>query len=339
MTLNGKTIFVTGGTGSFGNNFTKMALTHYKPKKLIVFSRDEFKQYEMGLRFNNDERLRFFLGDVRDKERLYRAMEGVDIVIHAAALKQVPALEYNPFEAVRTNVIGGYNVLSAACDRNVQKVIALSTDKAANPINLYGATKLCSDKIFVSGNNYGRGKTKLSVVRYGNVAGSRGSVLPLFKEQAKTGTLTITDERMTRFWITLDQGVSFVLRCLTNMEGGEVFIPKIPSLKITDLAQALAPHCKIEVTGIRPGEKLHEVMVPTEVAHETLEYEDFFIICPSFHTWTKTLRVGASGKGKRCPDGFSYSSDNNDWWLGVEELKSLYAQEIDEIKNHSHPVR
>lgn len=337
--LNGKTILLTGGTGSFGNCFTKMMLTHYKPKKIIIFSRDEFKQYEMGLRFKNDERLRFFLGDVRDKERLYRALEGVDVVVHAAALKQVPALEYNPFEAVRTNVIGGYNVLTAACDRGVKKLIALSTDKAANPVNLYGATKLCSDKIFVSGNNYGHGQTKLSVVRYGNVAGSRGSVLPLFMEQGKTGTLTITDDRMTRFWITLEQGVSFVLRCLANMEGGEIFIPKIPSLKITDLAQAIAPHCELKTIGIRPGEKLHEVMVPAEVARETLEFEDFYIICPSFHDWTTTLKVGTSGKGKVCPDGFSYSSDNNDWWLSVEELRQMYAKEADELKKYANPVR
>lgn len=325
MTFNGKTILLTGGTGSFGNCFTKMALAHSNPKKIIIFSRDEFKQYEMGNRFNHDNHLRFFLGDVRDKERLYRAMEGVDVVVHAAALKQVPALEYNPFEAVRTNVIGGYNVLTAACDRGVKKVIALSTDKAANPVNLYGATKLCSDKIFVSGNNFGRGETKLAVVRYGNVAGSRGSVLPLFKEQAKSGKLTITDERMTRFWITLEQGVSFVWRCLTNMEGGEIFVPKIPSLKVVDLAKAIAPECHLDIIGIRPGEKLHEVMVPTEVAHETLEFEDFYIICPSYHNWTRTLKVGTSGKGKPCPDGFSYSSDNNDWWLSVDELKQMYA--------------
>lgn len=342
MNLNNKTIFLTGGTGSFGNCFTQTVLKRYKPKKIIIYSRDEFKQFHMAEKFNNNPRLRFFLGDVRDKERLSRAMEGVDYVIHAAALKQVPALEYNPFEAVRTNIIGGYNVLSVACDYKVKKVIALSTDKAANPVNLYGATKLCSDKVFVSGNNFGHGKkTKISVVRYGNVAGSRGSVLPLFLRQKETGTITITDERMTRFWLELKDGVEFVLKCFDRMEGGEIFIPKIPSIKVMDLAEAIAPECKKKIVGIRPGEKLHEAMVPVENAHDTIEFKDYFVICPSFHDWSSKLYFKGNN-GKRCKDGFSYASDNNTWWLSVKDLRKLYAKEIkaidDKIKNQN-PVR
>lgn len=329
MSLNKKTILLTGGTGSFGNCFTKIALTEYNPQKLILFSRDEFKQYQMAEKFNHDPRLRFFLGDVRDKERLYRAFEGVDIVIHAAALKQVPALEYNPFEAVRTNVIGGYNVATAACDRGIEKVIALSTDKAANPVNLYGATKLCSDKVFVATNNFGHGKTKLSVVRYGNVAGSRGSIVPVFLRQRESGTVTITDERMTRFWITLEQAVRFVLNCLNRMQGREIFVPKIPSMRVTDLAKALAPECKQKIIGIRPGEKLHEVMVPEECAHETIEFDDHYVIQSAFdQQWdARQYEQKQKTKGKRCPDGFSYASNTNDQWLNVEELREMYANE------------
>lgn len=326
MTLNNKTILITGGTGSFGNHFTQYVLANFKPKKIIIFSRDEFKQYEMAKKFKQNDLLRFFLGDVRDKERLGRAMDDVDIVIHAAALKQVPALEYNPFEAVRTNIIGGYNVATSACDHNVEKVIALSTDKAANPVNLYGATKLCSDKVFVASNNFGRGKTKISVVRYGNVAGSRGSIVPLFQEQRASGTITITDERMTRFWITLDEAVKFVMDNLERMVGGEIFIPKIPSVKVTDVAEALAPGCETKIIGIRPGEKLHEVMVPMESAHDTIEFKDHFVIAPSFHDWSEAsvYMKAERGQGKRCADGFSYASDTNTQWLSVNDIRKIY---------------
>ena len=265
LDLNGKIVLVTGGTGSFGKKFTEIVLRQYQPKKLIIFSRDELKQYEMCQQFPPLEHpnLRFFIGDVRDKDRLSRAFDGVDIVVHAAALKQVPAAEYNPIEPIKTNIFGAANIIDVAIDRNVERVIALSTDKAANPINLYGATKLCSDKLFVAANNYsGYHGTRFSVVRYGNVVGSRGSVIPFFMRKRETGVLPVTDARMTRFWITLDQGVDFVLKCLARMHGGEVFVPKIPSMKIIDLAKAIAPECRIELVGIRPGEKLHEVMVP-----------------------------------------------------------------------------
>ncbi len=328
MSLKNKTILLTGGTGSFGNCFTEMVLREHNPKKIIIYSRDELKQYDMREKFKNDPRLRFFLGDVRDRERLGRAMEDVDVVVHAAALKQVPALEYNPFEAVRTNIIGGYNVLTAACDAGVKKVIALSTDKAANPVNLYGATKLCSDKLFVSGNNFGRGTTRLAVVRYGNVAGSRGSVLPLFYQQKKTGTLTITDERMTRFWITLEQAVRFVTHCFDTMVGGEIFVPKIPSIRMIDLATAIAPECKQVITGIRPGEKLHEVMIPEEISRTTLEFEKYYVIYPDFHEWISADYAKELLKnGKQCKDAFSYSSDNNSHWLSVVDLRKLYANQ------------
>lgn len=328
MSLKNKTILLTGGTGSFGNCFTEMVLREHNPKKIIIYSRDELKQYDMREKFKNDPRLRFFLGDVRDRERLGRAMEDVDVVVHAAALKQVPALEYNPFEAVRTNIIGGYNVLTAACDAGVKKVIALSTDKAANPVNLYGATKLCSDKLFVSGNNFGRGTTRLAVVRYGNVAGSRGSVLPLFYQQKKTGTLTITDERMTRFWITLEQAVRFVTHCFDVMVGGEIFVPKIPSIRMIDLATAIAPECKQVITGIRPGEKLHEVMIPEEISRTTLEFEKYYVIYPDFHEWISADYAKELLKhGKQCTDAFSYSSDNNNHWLSVVDLRKLYANQ------------
>jgi len=317
--LNGKNVLITGGTGSFGRKFVETALRHCSPNKIIIFSRDELKQYEMAQQFN-DKRLRFFIGDVRDKDRLYRAFDDVDIIVHAAALKQVPAAEYNPFEVIKTNVLGAQNVIEAAIDRGVKKVIALSTDKAANPINLYGATKLCSDKLFIAGNSYvGKRETRFSVVRYGNVMGSRGSVVPFFKKMRETGTIPITDPRMTRFWITLDQGVRFVLDCLERMHGGEIFVPKIPSIRILDLAEAIAPGCRHEYVGIRPGEKLHEVMIPEDDARRSVELDTFYVIKPEFPWWGQENW----SEGKPLPDGFRYSSDTNDWWLSVEEIRQM----------------
>lgn len=319
--FSGKSILVTGGTGSFGKAFIGHLLRTCRPKRLIVFSRDELKQFQMQQEFQ-DSRLRFFLGDVRDRDRLYRAFAGVEYVVHAAALKQVPACEYNPFEAIRTNVLGAENIINAAIDNGVRKVVALSTDKAANPINLYGATKLCSDKLFVSGNAYAGGRdTRFSVVRYGNVMGSRGSVIPYFASCRASGVVPITDPRMTRFWITLQQAVEFVLNSFGRMLGGEVFVPKIPSMKITDLAEAVAPGCRQEIIGIRPGEKLHEIMIPYDDARNSLEYEDHFVIQPQFDWWA-TLRKRLDG-GTPLPEGFSYRSDNNRQWLSVEELRSL----------------
>lgn len=323
--LNDKVVLITGGTGSFGKKFTETVLSRYKPKKLIIFSRDELKQFEMRERFGEDRYrcLRYFIGDVRDRERLYRAFDGVDIVVHTAALKQVPAAEYNPLEAVKTNVLGAGNVIDAAIDRNVKKVIALSTDKAANPINLYGATKLCADKLFIAGNHYaGHHGTRFSVVRYGNVVGSRGSVIPFFMSMRRNGFLPITDPRMTRFWITLGQGVNFVLACLERMEGGEIFVPKIPSMKIVDLAKTIAPECEMRIVGIRPGEKLHEVMVPEDDARHTVEHEDHYVILPSFHEWDVKAHL-QKNSGKPCPDGFRYSSDTNTEWLSDEELRKI----------------
>lgn len=319
MPLKGKTILVTGGTGSFGKRFVRTALTEHDPHKVIVLSRDELKQYEMAQEFN-DPRLRFFLGDVRDRERLKRAFEGVDIVVHAAALKQVPAAEYNPMEAVKTNIMGAGNVIESALDQGVRRVIALSTDKAANPINLYGATKLVSDKLFVAANSYAGAKDiRFSVVRYGNVVGSRGSVVPLFKRLRPTGRLPITDPRMTRFWITLDQGVKFVIRCLGHMCGGEVFVPRIPSMNIMDLARAIAPECAYEIVGMRPGEKLHEVMIPEDDARRTVAFDDFFIIKPEFPWWGDDCWKD----GRPVPEGFRYSSDTNEQWLTPEELREM----------------
>jgi len=321
--LNGKTILITGGTGSFGKKCTEIILKEYKPKRLIIFSRDELKQFEMAQKFSDKQYpcMRYFIGDVRDKERLHRAFYGVDYIIHAAALKQVPAAEYNPLEAVKTNIIGAENIINAAIDQGVKKVIALSTDKAANPINLYGATKLCSDKLFISGNSYAsRHDTCFSVVRYGNVVGSRGSVIPFFVKQRETGVLPITDPRMTRFWITLEQGVNFVLDCLERMVGGELFVPKIPSMNIMDLAKAIAPECKTEIVGIRPGEKLHEVMIPRDDARNTLEFDSYFIIQPVFDSWQERFN---NRDGKPVPEGFKYSSDTNTLWLTVEELKEI----------------
>lgn len=321
--LNGKVVLVTGGTGSFGQKFIETVLDRYQPERLIVFSRDELKQFQMQERFSEREYpcIRYFLGDVRDKERLYRAFDGVDIVVHAAALKQVPACEYNPIEAIRTNVMGAANIVDAAIDRNVEKVVALSTDKAANPVNLYGATKLCSDKLFTAANAYaGKHRTRFAVVRYGNVMGSRGSVIPFFLKMRQGGTLPITDPRMTRFWITLEQGVEFVLDSLERMQGGEVFVPKIPSMNIMDVAHAIAPECTTHVVGIRPGEKLHEVMVPEDDAHNTLEYDNYFVILPSHHTAGSGYELNG---GRRCPDNFRYSSDLNTEWLSVEQLQSM----------------
>lgn len=315
-----QTILVTGGTGSFGKKFIEAALKQ-NVKKVIVFSRDELKQYEMAQEFT-DSRVRFFIGDVRDKERLYRAFDGVDIVIHAAALKHVGACEYNPFEAVKTNIHGAQNIIEAAIDRGVKKVIALSTDKAASPINLYGATKLASDKLFVAGNSYaGDKETRFAVVRYGNVVGSRGSVVPFFKKLRQDGAtvIPVTDDRMTRFWITLEQGVQFVMDSLTRMNGGEIFIPKIPSMSILDLAEAIAPDCEINIVGIRPGEKLHEAMITEDDARHTLEYDDYFVIQPEFPWWSAEYKNG----GKSLPEGFTYVSNVNNQWLTVDELREL----------------
>ena len=321
--LNNKNILITGGTGSFGKKATEIILQKYKPRRLIIFSRDELKQFEMAQQFPDSKYdcIRYFIGDVRDKERMYRAFRNVDYVIHAAALKQVPAAEYNPFEAVKTNIIGAQNVINVAIDEGVKKVIALSTDKAANPVNLYGATKLCSDKLFIAGNSYvGRDETVFSVVRYGNVAGSRGSVIPFFLKKKEEGILPITDPRMTRFWITLEQGVDFVLKCLETMVGGELFIPKIPSMTMMDLAKAIAPECKTEIIGIRPGEKLHEVMVPKDDAHRTIEYEDKYIIKPDFRFFGR--RFDSNG-GKPVPNDFEYNSETNPWKMTIDEMKEI----------------
>lgn len=322
MDLNNKAILVTGGTGSFGRKFIEIVLQDYKPKKLIVFSRDELKQHEMRQLFPDigDSPMRYFIGDVRDRDRLYRAFRGVDIVVHAAALKQVPACEYNPIEAVMTNVMGAKNVIDAALDCGVQKLLALSTDKATAPINLYGATKLVAEKLFVQGNSYsGFDGTRFSCVRYGNVVGSRGSVVPLFKKLRETGKITITDQRMTRFWITLEQGVRFVISSIESMQGGELFIPKLPSMNIMDLARAIAPECKIEFIGIRSGEKLHESMISVDEARQAIELEDRFVLLPAHGWWSKDNW----SQGQKVSDGFAYSSDTNEWWLTIEELKRM----------------
>jgi UDP-N-acetylglucosamine 4,6-dehydratase len=322
--LNDKVILITGGTGSFGKKCTEIILKRYSPKKLIIFSRDEFKQFEMAQTFPMAKYpIRYFIGDVRDVERLNRAFQGVDYVIHTAALKQVPTLEYNPFEAVKTNILGAQNVINVAIDQGVKRVVALSTDKAANPINLYGATKLCSDKLFVAGNSYTKPDgTIFGVVRYGNVVGSRGSVIPFFLKQKEKGVIPITDPRMTRFWITLAQGVDFVLHCIEKMVGGELFVPKIPSMKLMDLAKAIAPECKVEIIGIRPGEKLHEVMVTRDDARRTIDVGDFYIIQPDFNYWSRRCNWRGS---KAVPDDFEYNSGTNPKFLTIEEMK-LIAQ-------------
>jgi UDP-N-acetylglucosamine 4,6-dehydratase len=317
--LNDKVILVTGGTGSFGRKFVEVVLRKYRPRKMIIFSRDELKQSEMHREFGADC-LRYLIGDVRDVERLRRAMRGVEIVIHAAAMKQVPACEYNPFEAVKTNILGAQNVIEAAIDCGVAKVMAISTDKAVNPINLYGATKLCAEKIFIQGNSYsGSGGARLSCCRYGNVVGSRGSVVPLFVEQRVNGTVTVTDERMTRFWLTLEQGVEFVIRCLGLMRGGEIFVPKIPSMRIMDMVEAVAPGCSVRFTGVRPGEKIHEVLVSEDEAEHGLELETMYVIEPVNPSW----RDEDWSRGKRLPAGFRFTSDTNARWLSVPELQSL----------------
>jgi UDP-N-acetylglucosamine 4,6-dehydratase len=321
--LNDKTILITGGTGSFGKKCTEIILKRYKPKRLIIYSRDELKQFEMAQDFPDSKYdcMRYFIGDVRDKERMNRAFRNVDIVIHAAALKQVPAAEYNPFEAIKTNILGAQNVINVAIDRGVKKVIALSTDKAANPINLYGATKLCSDKLFIAGNSYvGEDHSIFSVVRYGNVAGSRGSVIPFFLKCKESGVLPITDPRMTRFWISLAQGVDFVLSRLEKMIGGELFVPKLPSMNIMDLAKVIAPECKTKIIGIRPGEKLHELMITKDDARRTLEFKDHYMIQPDFNFWEKRYN---NNDGSSVLEEFEYSSGNNPWQLSKEEMKEI----------------
>ncbi len=333
--FNGKTILITGGTGSFGRQYTKTLLERYSPKKIIIYSRDELKQFQMQRLFNQD-RMRYFLGDVRDMSRLQMAMAGVDYVIHAAALKQVPAAEYNPMECIKTNIHGAENVIQAALSQNVKKVMALSTDKAANPVNLYGATKLASDKLFVAANNMAGGKeTRFSVVRYGNVMGSRGSVVPFFKSIVAEGrkTLPVTDARMTRFWITLQQGVDFVLKNFDRMRGGEIFVPKIPSMTITDLVKSFGPEIEIEVTGIRPGEKLHEVMCPKDDSHLTLEFNDHYVITPSIiFDHVVDYSVNAAGEiGKPVEEGFEYNSGTNTDFLSVSALAKLNEESHDTL--------
>jgi UDP-N-acetylglucosamine 4,6-dehydratase len=325
--FNGKSVLITGGTGSFGQRFVETVLARFAPQRLIVFSRDELKQFEMARRFDpRDHRcLRYFVGDVRDRERLYRALDGVDYVVHAAALKQVPSCEYNPLEAIKTNILGAANLIDAAIDRGVQSVIALSSDKAACPVNLYGATKLCADKLFVSANNYsGPHPTRFGVVRYGNVVGSRGSVVPLFLSLRHQGVIPVTDVRMTRFWITLEQGVDFVLQSLSRSRGGEIFVPKLPSMRLVDLAYAVAPGCRIENVGIRPGEKLHEMMLSEDDARHTLEFDDHYAVLPSPEA-AQFRREPPPAEGRPCPEGFCYHSNTNTQWLSVEDLRQMLA--------------
>ena len=318
--LTNSTILITGGTGSFGNAFIPMTLAKYNPKKLIIFSRDEMKQWEMSKNYQDDERVRFFIGDVRDKERLLRALDGVDYVVHAAATKIIPTAEYNPFECIKTNINGAMNIIDACIDKGVRRVVALSTDKASSPVNLYGATKLASDKIFVAGNSYTGGKTSFSVVRYGNVMGSRGSVIPFFMSIRESGVLPITDERMTRFMITLEQGVELVWQAFDDMVGGEIYVKKIPSMKMVDVARVISPEAKMEVIGIRPGEKLHEQMIGVEDYLNTYEYPDYYKILPSIHSWNVDAERIKSGQ--RVDEGFCYNSENNTQWMTDEELRS-----------------
>ena len=319
-----ESILVTGGTGSFGKKFVEIMLRDYQPQRLVIFSRDELKQHEMRTSGFDHPSLRYFIGDVRDVERLKRALAGITVVVHAAALKQVPACEYNPFEAIQTNIMGGRNVIDAAIDQDVRRILALSTDKAVNPINLYGATKLCAEKVFVQANAYaGARNTRFSCARYGNVVGSRGSVIPVFLEQRRRGKITITDPRMTRFWLTLEQGVKFVVRCLEQMHGGEIFVPKIPSMRLLDLAETVAPGCQVEYIGIRPGEKLHEVLVSEDESRQTLETEDMFVIQPSHPWWKSENWVNATPLA----EGFRYSSDTNERWLTRSELEELVMPE------------
>lgn len=320
MNWSEQVVMVTGGTGSFGKKFVEVMLSQYRPKKLVVFSRDELKQHEMRVSGFDHTSLRYFIGDVRDPGRLERALAGVTVVVHAAALKQVPACEYNPFEAIQTNIIGGRNVIDAAINQGVRRILALSTDKAVNPINLYGATKLCAEKMFVQANAYaGAQDTRFSCARYGNVVGSRGSVVPVFLEQRKRGKITVTDPRMTRFWITLEQGVRFVVQCIEKMQGGEIFVPKIPSMRLTDMAETIAPGCQVEYIGVRPGEKLHEVLVSEDEARNTVEMDDMFVIQPSHSWWRKDNWKD----GKALSEGFRYTSDSNPNWLTSGQLSEL----------------
>jgi UDP-N-acetylglucosamine 4,6-dehydratase len=318
--FNDKSILVTGGTGSFGHTFVPMTLARYNPKKLVIFSRDEMKQWEMAKLYGNDPRVRFFIGDVRDKDRLHRALGGIDYVVHAAATKIVPTAEYNPFECVKTNIMGAMNLIDACLDQGVKRVVALSTDKASSPANLYGATKLASDKLFVAGNSYaGKQDTRFAVVRYGNVMGSRGSVIPFFLSKAASGRLPITDPRMTRFMITLEQGVELVWHAFEDMVGGEIYVKKIPSMKLTDIAKAAAPNAEHEIVGIRPGEKLHEQMISPEDSYHTYEYEEHFKILPAIHQWSAdSNRIK---NGRKVPEGFSYSSDTNAEWMDIGALQ------------------
>lgn len=330
LNFNGSTILVTGGTGSFGHKFIRMTLDKYNPKKIIVFSRDEMKQWEMAKLYSDDSRVRFFIGDVRDRNRLYRALDGVDYVVHAAATKIVPTAEYNPFECIKTNVNGAMNVIDAAIDKSVKGVVALSTDKASSPINLYGATKLTSDKLFVAANAYsGEHGTKFSVVRYGNVMGSRGSVIPFFESIKDKGVLPITDQRMTRFMITLHQGVELVWDAFDDMVGGEIYVKKIPSMFVVDLARALAPECKLEFVGIRPGEKLHEQMIGQEDSHYTFEYPKYYKILPVINEWSTTPE--RIKDGVKVTEGFTYSSDNNTEWMSANELMTWVNNNRDYI--------
>jgi UDP-N-acetylglucosamine 4,6-dehydratase len=323
MNWTDQVVLVTGGTGSFGKKFVEIMLAEYHPAKLIIFSRDELKQYEMRLAGFNHPSMRYFIGDVRDIERLRRAMHAVDIVVHAAALKQVPACEYNPMEAIKTNILGSSNVVEAALDAGVKKVLALSTDKAVNPVNLYGATKLAAEKLIIQSNSYAGGMaTRFSCVRYGNVVGSRGSVVPTFLQQRATGKLTITDERMTRFWLTLEQGVRFVIHCIEKMRGGEVFVPKIPSMRIIDLAKAIAPESSMEFVGIRPGEKVHEVLISEDESRSTVEMEDMYIVQPSANAW---FGHDWQAEGEKLPSGFRFGSDNNPRWLDINQIRDMVA--------------
>lgn len=328
--LNNSVILVTGGSGSFGNTFIPMTLKMHNPRKIIVFSRDEMKQWEMAKKFTNEDRVRFFIGDVRDKDRLYRALDGVDYVVHAAATKIVPTAEYNPFECVKTNVNGAMNLIDACIDKGVKGVVALSTDKASSPINLYGATKLTSDKLFVAGNAYsGEHGTRFSVVRYGNVMGSRGSVIPFFMSIRDQGILPITDERMTRFMISLEQGVELVWHAFHDMIGGEIYVKKIPSMKVTDLARAISPSCKQKIVGIRPGEKLHEQMISPEDSHYTYEYPDYFKILPAINNWGLSLE--RIKNGKKVKENFIYSSDNNSDWMTEDQLRNWIERNHEKI--------
>ena len=323
-------ILITGGTGSFGHTFVPMLLARFNPRKVIIFSRDEMKQWEMAKKFAGDHRVRFFIGDVRDKDRLYRALDGVDYVVHAAATKIVPTAEYNPFECIKTNINGAMNLIDACIDKGVKRVVALSTDKASSPINLYGATKLASDKLFVSGNSYAGGHdTRFAVVRYGNVMGSRGSVIPFFMSVKDQGVLPITDERMTRFMISLEEGVELVWHAFEDMEGGEIYVKKIPSMKVTDLARVVAPDAKHEIVGIRPGEKLHEQMIGAEDSYYTYEYPEHFKILPAIHDWSAD--AARIKDGKKVPEGFVYSSDNNTEWMSQEDLQAWIESNREKI--------